>query len=239
MTKKRDFLLVLILFFVCSSFFIPNQNINVAFLDQESQFQIQLSYEASLAYGEYIYFHINADEDDIISWEFSGLNNYVGIKVFAMTDIEFSKFQNAQTCYLYTLSNGSYYIDSGIFYPPSYDTWYIVFLNADPVEQTTYLTYNVDIERGNDGGDDSIFEEIFYPIIAFVIIGSICVAMAEYSNKQKKKKEAEIISKLEPSFRSSEPQSSPNEHELKYCSQCGTPQKVNAIYCINCGNKFD
>lgn len=39
-----------------------NHSIKI-FENIQTQFQIQLSYEASLAYGEYIYFHFNADED--------------------------------------------------------------------------------------------------------------------------------------------------------------------------------
>lgn len=235
MTRKKGIAIFLSFIIFLNASILFHNSIKSIFKLQEKKFQIQFSYESSLAYGEYVYFYTSAGEGDKFRWEFSGTNSYVGITVFALTDTEFSKFQNLQTYYYYSLSNGSYYIDSGHFIPPSYDTWYIVFRNIDSDIQITYLTYNVVVDRG----DDSLFEQIFITIISTIIIGGIIAGAVVYSKKQKKKRKAEIVSEIKSGPKSSESRLSKMEYDLKYCSQCGTPQKMNAIYCVKCGNKFN
>ena len=233
MTKK-SLLFFLALFIALNITLIRTESFSKKNMFQYSEFPIHLSYESSLAFGEYVYFYRTAGEGDKIRWEFSGTNSYVGITVLAMSDIEFNKFQNAQTFYTYTLSNGSFYIASGTFYPPSYDTWYIVFLNADSSVQTTYLTYDINVVKGDDG----LFESILYPIITVVIIGAIIGAGIEIFKKKKQKEEREIIGQTEKLSRS--PHTPTNEvyDSIKYCSQCGSSQMINAVYCVKCGNKF-
>ena len=235
MTRKKVFFLFLISIVIFNAFIMYHNNVKRIIIYQERKPQIQPSYESSLAYGEYVYFYANAGEDDKFKWVFSGTNSYIGITVFAMTNTEFLKFQNLQTFYAYRLSNGSYYRASGIFYPPSSDTWYIVFLNVDPDNQTTYLTYDVDVDRG----DDSLFESIFIPIITIIIIGSIIGGAIEISNKQKKKREAETLEKTEHWLKPDIIPPEQADYDIKYCSQCGSPQKMDAIYCVKCGNKFN
>ena len=229
MTKRNllfFFVLFITLFFTLQIF--DNNGQKNTF--KHSDLEVQLSTESSLAYGEYAYFYSTADDDDKIRWEFSGTNNYVGITVFALTDTEFVKFQNFQTFYRYILSNGSYYRSSGTFYPPSYDIWYVVFLNDDSSIQITYLTYDINIVRGDEGS----IESILYPILAVVIIGGVIAAVLEISKKKKLKEEKEIKGQKEKFTNINKFQGS-----IKYCSQCGSSQKINAVYCVKCGEKFD
>lgn len=236
MSKKTILILILILitFIGFSIFsFIPN---NLDIPDVKTS-DFELNEEASLGYGGYAYFYAEADEEDKFEWEFDGSNNYVGITVYAMTDAEFSKFQNLLTFYAYTLSNGSYFRDSGTFKPRSHDTWYVVFLNRDSDLQITYLTYDVDIVRGNNW-----LETFLGPLIAIIIIGSIIGGGVEMSRKSKKKKEGKIIT--DDRIDSKEGQKTEAQtltttvYDLKYCTRCGVPQEKLAKFCEKCGTAF-
>ena len=113
--------------------------------------------------------------------------------------------------------------------------WYIVFFNVDLDMQTTYLTYNVDVIRGTI----ILFLQIFIPILVVIIIVGIIVGIIKYSKKQKEKRKLEILNKAGNSVKYTETLPSQIESAVKFCSQCGTPQKLNAVYCVKCGNKFD
>ena len=199
---------------------------------------LYLNYESSLPYGSYVYFHKIADENYEIKWEFSGSNNYVGIKVYAMTDLEFDKFQNFQTFYPYHLSDGSYIQDSGTFTPPSYDDWYVVFRNADSDMQTTYLTYNVDFIE-----DPSLLGMIVGTIIAFLAVGGIIGACVGVSNKKAKEKQRkqEVSQKIISSSDQSDQiqkELKENAQSVKFCTNCGKTHRIDAVFCEGCGRKF-
>lgn len=235
MAKKTILILILILitFIGFSIFsFMPN-NSDIPDLQTND---IELKNEASIGYGDYTYFYAEADEEDRIDWEFSGSNNYVGITVYAMTDAEFSKFQNLLTFYAYTLSNGSYIRDSGTFKPRSHDIWYVVFLNIDSDIQITYLTYDVDFIRGKEW-----YEILLGPIIAFIVIGSVLGVVIVLVKKAKTEKEAEkskILAQDRISIESTDVKTQQIHSDMKYCTKCGSLQKIEAIYCEKCGNKF-
>ena len=197
---------------------------------------IYLNYESSLAYGSYLYFHQIADENYEIRWEFSGSNSYVGIILYAMTDLEFDKFQNLQTFYSYHLSDGSYYRDSGTFTPRSHDDWYIVFLNADSVMQTTYLTYDVDFIE-----DPSLLGMIVGTVIAFLVVGGIigaCTAIFNKNAKEKQRKQ-EVSQEIMPNFVQEQKELiSKDIQNVKFCTFCGKTHRIDAVFCENCGRKF-
>lgn len=236
MTKKTILILILVLImFISFSIFslIPINSDNIYHQNDN----LKLNSEASIGYGGYAYFYTVADEEDRFDWEFDGSNNYVGITVYAMTDAEFSKFQNLLTFYAYTLSDGSYIRDSGTFKPRSDDTWYIVFLNSDSDMQTTYLTYDVDLVRGNNW-----FESFLGPIIVIIIIGSIIGIGAVMWKKSKEKKEGGIINEdridNKEALKSGTKPLTTTKYDLKYCTQCGNPQEKIAKFCEKCGTSF-
>ncbi|KKN20503.1 hypothetical protein LCGC14_0934990 [marine sediment metagenome] len=225
MTKKY-FFYFLVLFLAFNVVNLNSEKITTP----ERNIQIHLSYEASLAYSEYIYFHFIADENDIIRWEFSGTNSYVGVTVYAMTKLEFEKFQNLQIYYRYILSDGTNYRDSGVFHPLSNDDWYIMFYNDDSSVQITYLTYDVEIDRGGDFNFGGIIAIVIIVLIVGALIG------VGISIKGKKKREEIHYNKVPTNPNQIQPKHIEN---LKYCSQCGSPQNLVTIYCVKCGNKFD
>ncbi|MFX1574860.1 MAG: hypothetical protein ACFFB0_19150 [Promethearchaeota archaeon] len=69
---------------------------------------------------------------------------------------------------LISISDSSYYRDSGIFKVTSYDKWYLVFLNVDSDMQTTYLTYNFEADRAVD----------FTPIMVIIAIIAVCLIIS-------------------------------------------------------------
>ena len=225
--QKFIFLLIIILF----SISIPN----TCEEKTSNPELLYLNYESSLPYGSYLGVHKIADENYEIRWEFSGSNNYVGIKVYAMTDLEFDKFQNLQTFYSYQLSDGSYYEASGTFIPRSYDDWYVVFLNADSDMQTTYLTYDVDFIEG-----PSLLGMIVVTIIAFLVVGGIigaCVVVFNKKTKEKRRKQ-DICQEIIPISYQSQNAIIENGQGVKFCTYCGKAQRIDAAYCENCGRKF-
>ncbi|MFX1574850.1 MAG: zinc-ribbon domain-containing protein [Promethearchaeota archaeon] len=151
-----------------------------------------------------------------------------------MTASEFYKFQNLQTFYAYKLSDGSYHRDSGIFKITSYDTWYLVFLNADSDMQTTYLIYNFEVERAVD----------FTPIIVTIAIIAVCliisILIVVAYRRKKKREEQPVYVPIQPHL-SRKPVTttkSQKNNTIKFCTQCGTPQPMDAIYCVKCGNRL-
>ncbi|KKN01034.1 hypothetical protein LCGC14_1131850 [marine sediment metagenome] len=80
MIKKKTFIFVGIIIALILTI-IWDQSVENLINNSRKGFKIQMSYEASLEYEDYIYFYTNADENDIIEWEFSGTNDFVGITV--------------------------------------------------------------------------------------------------------------------------------------------------------------
>ena len=228
MTKKKFiFLLIIILF-----------SISIAKTSEEKTSNpdiLSLNYESSLSYGRYVYAHRIANENYEIRWEFSGTNINVGINVYAMTDLEFSKFQNLQSCYVYKLSDGSYYRDSGTFFPQSNDDWYIVFLNADSDMKITYLTYDVDFIE-----DPLLLGGIIGPIIAVLAVGGIIGAFIAISKKIAKEKphKQEVSQKIISSSDQYQKELVENAQSVKFCTYCGKTHRIDAVYCYSCGRKF-
>jgi len=225
--KKFIFLLIIILFSIPITITSEERTSNPDLL--------HLNYEASLPYGSYIYFHQIADENYEIKWEFSGSNSYVGIKVYAMTDLEFDKFQNLQTFYSYQLSDGSYIRDSGTFTPRSHDDWYVVFLNADSDMQTTYLTYDVDFVQ-----DTSSLLIIVGILIACLAVGGIIGAyIFIHNNKKRKLLIQEASQTIVPSSNQEQKEPIKNYNQnIQFCTSCGSPRRSENAYCGNCGKKF-
>jgi len=71
-------------------------------------------------------------------------------------------FYNGDPCEWWTLSDGSYYGDSGTFDVPYQDTWYIIFWNNDADMQTTYLESSVTYIENYFGGTRIDYEVYGY-----------------------------------------------------------------------------
>ena len=153
----------------------------------------------TLDYNHYIYLYSTAEYNNKIDWSFSGDNQYVGITVYAMEEDEYLEFKSGGSAALYTLSSGDYISDSGTFTVPYDDVWYIVFLNEDSDQESTYLTYSATLHTSSTSDDDdsssssssssdtssssysSLSDNLFtYIIIIIGIIGFICFMYAGY-----------------------------------------------------------
>jgi len=233
MTKKIYFILILAILFETApkSLLINELILNISELNHK---QI-LASAATLEYGEYVGKYVDANADDEIEWEFSGTNEYVGIVVRAMTDIDYQKFKSSQTYHYYLLSNGSYYKDDGKFRPNTEDTWYIIFLNLDEDQQITYLTYEASIHR--DKYSVSNIDSLMTIIYGIIIISCIIGAPIAISEHLKKKKEEEKVRQDSYNL-PSRPHLEKEQSEVKYCPNCGAVRVPNSDFCVNCGEKF-
>ena len=200
---------------------------------------ISLMYAVTLDYGEHVYISRYADENFEISWEFSGVNTYVGIQVWAFTKFNYEKFASSDYTHGFKLSNGSYIKDSGTFTPPTHDTWYIVFWNNDGDLQSTYLTYDVTFQ------DNNPFYEWFIGMIALFIIIAIGLAIGNSVYQKKKKREKEAKSQNTDLFLRKRDQEilarnkknhSDNISEGNFCPSCGKKiESSHKEFCRYCG----
>ncbi|MCF2140372.1 MAG: hypothetical protein K9W44_10000 [Candidatus Lokiarchaeota archaeon] len=147
--------------------------------DQEST---ALTYSASktsnyfggslINYGAwgYSYFINSLDEASEVEWSFTGTNHYVGITAMAMDESEYAAFSSGYSYYYYSLSNGDYFSDSGVFTVPYSNIWYFVFLNNDPDELPTDLIWSIELlappddvyEENDNIGSAKIITEGYY-----------------------------------------------------------------------------
>lgn len=196
------------------------------------------AYNVTLNYNEYIDVSVDAGPGDEVNWDFSGSNIYVGIYVVAMTSADYNQFLYGGTYYYYTLSDGSHYSDQGTFNPTTRDTWYIVFVNVDPDQMSTSLTYDV-----------TVYNPLVTLIVIIVVVGIVIVCIIGVavgaSNKAKKRKEMMLRSIAPPPVAAQQPlppetiqPAQPTQPVYRYCQDCGAPIDPNAIYCESCGKKL-
>lgn len=99
-----------------------------------------------LDYNEYypLYTVDSIGSDYKIEWSFSSSNSLVGISVYMMNDYNYEEWRNGRPASKFILSDGSETVDSGKFYMPYTDVWYIVFYNNDPNMQSSTVTIFAD-----------------------------------------------------------------------------------------------
>ncbi|MEJ2277498.1 MAG: hypothetical protein P8Y70_07090 [Candidatus Lokiarchaeota archaeon] len=98
-----------------------------------------------ISYNDYHAVSLISDWMLDISWKFSSSNRNVSITVLIMTEKNFNKFRiNLSDYQSFTLSNGNLNKDEGRFKIPFSANWVIIFLNVDPIKQSTEVTYSCD-----------------------------------------------------------------------------------------------
>ncbi len=148
------------------------------------------SLEFSLDYNEYVTVYSTSGSGDRLHWSFSGTNNFVGITVRVVDSLNYAKLQSNETYSYEVLSDGSYYSAEGDYYPASSSTWYFLFMNIDPDQQTTYLTYDV---TTHPGGPDILLIVIIVSVVAAAVV-VVIVVIIRYRKKSRRQAE----SKQEP-----------------------------------------
>ena len=151
------------------------------------------SLEFSLDYNEYVTVYSTSGSGDRLHWSFSGTNNFVGITVVVVDSLNYAKFQSSETYSYDELSDGSYYSAEGDYYPGYSSTWYFLFMNIDPDQQTTYLTYDVDIYPG---GPDILLIAIIISVVSAAVVVVIVVII--YRKKSRKKAALEQEPRVKP-----------------------------------------
>ncbi|NHJ48491.1 MAG: hypothetical protein FK733_11965 [Asgard group archaeon] len=106
------------------------------------------SYQTTLDYGDDYHISSNKKYGDrsTLDWSFEGSDNTTGINVFVLDENNYTLYMGSNPAYLFNLSNGAEYTDSGVWAIPYYDIWHIVFLNQVN-ESSTTLTIEISFSR--------------------------------------------------------------------------------------------
>lgn len=184
-----------------------------------------------------------------IIWSFESSNSFVGITVLTMNHEEYDKYRSAESYIYYTLSDGNYVRDSGIFNVPYEDYWYIMFINRDSDEQQTYLTYEISYEDVNP------FLFIMGTVVFIVVIGIVVVIIIVIN--QNKKSSMTISQPIMPQqiknqnpytvysnqkIRENEPKitTAPDlTQKWLFCPYCGNRSLSETKFCVNCGRELE
>ncbi|MFW9948121.1 MAG: hypothetical protein ACFFDX_14955 [Candidatus Odinarchaeota archaeon] len=127
----------------------------------------EIKYTASNLYG--------------IEWSFTSYNTQVGIKVLAMDNLNYQKFMlNKSKINYYLLSNGEKSHDQGCFAIPYEETWFFIFFNDDPNQESTEIDINWDITY-----NPVLF--IIIPLIIFTGVTSFYILSYFVIKKRRKK----------------------------------------------------
>ncbi len=149
--------------------------------------------------------------------------------------------------------------NSGTYFPPHPDYWYIVFVNFDVIHQsTTIINFNIDFDPYDPDPNYEIFPSFSLLNIFFIIfaslIGTMIILMiyigvkkrysaykspmiSPYSNRPKTQPKKPYIGQLkEHPIKITERTDLPKP---KYCPYCGAPRDIDAIYCHQCGSKLE
>ena len=188
------------------------------------------NYSTSLSYLDY--FSISSEKEigkaGAIKWAFTGNNPYVGILVRIYDDYNYHEFlEGNHSAQRYVVSDGSYYIASGIWYPPKTDVWHIVFLHYGSSEtEITSVNIEVVFVSGALAGG------LLAVIIAVPVVFNIgIVVLIIFLVKRKKKQQVPVSPQQDP-------QTSPASN-VRYCKDCGQENIDVSTYCKKCGSKMD
>jgi len=184
-----------------------------------------------LRYWSYYADSIEADELDLVTWEFTATGNTVELHLLNSEGfVYFKATPNRLTIETHGKQlTGQVSGDSGNFQPSRADTWYFVFLNVGATNATAVIEYEIEkIAR-------------FYVIVPLVIIVMIGVVLLSawffYSESMKKKRKDSLISPT--TIQASQPLAhDQSSSEYEFCPECGTKKQGTIPYCANCGFDF-
>ena len=179
---RLDIIVVIFLIFNITILFL---NITPYFFDSE---KVEKGVKASGGYYGYIlnyrdFMEIKYTASNLygIEWSFTSHNPQIGIKVLAMDNLNYQKFMLNKSNIKYDLlSNGEKIHDQGCFAIPYEDTWFIIFFNDDPNQESTQIDIDWDLTS-----NPILF--IIIPISLFVGITSFYVGLYFILKKKRKK----------------------------------------------------
>ncbi len=200
------------------------------------------SYSTSLSYLDY--FAISSEKEigkaGGIKWEFTGNNPYVGILVRIYDDYNYNEFlEGNHSAQRYVVSDGSYYIASGVWAPPKTDVWHIVFLHHHDSSETEITSVNIEVVFVTGALTGGLLAVIIgVPILFNIGIVVLVIVLV----KRKKKQQVLVTSQNQQDPQtspSSSEQQSPIPSNVRYCKDCGQENIDVSTYCKKCGSKLD
>jgi len=207
------------------------------------------SYNTTLYYGDYFVVHSGGtmDTSGSIYWFFSATNN-VWLDVWIFDDTNYDLFYNGYSASGYHVSIYEGSSDSGTFNIPHEDKWHVVFWDEDLLElfSSTYVSITV-----NFYGLSSNLTLILAIVIPIVVLASIGLAVGlSVKNKRKKAEIQQSPLYQQPVGTYQQPtyyppvqpvQTQPLQSQpaQKYCNSCGSANKIENRFCINCGSDMN
>jgi len=205
-----------------------------------------------LTYGDYVAVHSSNSygPPTYVEWSFEGNNEYIGIKVYLMTETNYYSWISGGTVPVFVLSNGDYYSDYGTFDLQTNDVWCVVFFVDDVDAIFDYTTVYISVNfrelilpggYGYESGLAPWLLSIIIIIPLMITIGIITIVVLVI----KKKKQNKIIEDTTPIDASNQVSSSHQQlnqepqKQMLYCPNCGKEYIAsNANFCVVCGTKL-
>ena len=233
--------------FLCPLLLIANESINNKGASEISGVELSGSGSQTLNYGYYIYSTNYVGYR--IRWSYESSNPDVGITVLVMTSDEYTKYKSSQACTYSLLSDGTHVSDSGAFEVPFEDYWVIMFMNTDPDQQQTYLTYEISIEQVNPM---QIISTVITVLVVVVVVVAVVVTVVLVVVKKRKPKhvlsqsisspQANKYSSYTQIFHEKSASNIPGHPDSKqnwlFCPYCGEKGYLGAQFCVNCGREL-
>jgi hypothetical protein len=222
----------------------------------------------NLPYNDSYTFYVFAARK--INWNFTGEPKNVSIFLLIMDENTYY-YSFINDTINYGLNITLYYLyfeyivsrntssNSGTYYPPHPDYWYVAFVNFDVIHQsTTFINFNIDFDPYEPDPNYetlpsfsllNIFFSIFASLMGTMIILMIYIGVkrrhsaykspmiSPYSYKLKTQpKNPYIKQRKEHQIKISERTNLPIP---KYCPYCGAQRDLDALYCHQCGSKLE
>ncbi|MFX0180848.1 MAG: zinc ribbon domain-containing protein [Candidatus Hodarchaeota archaeon] len=271
---KIGIVLIIMIFVPGMAYFFTNTISEIKFnRERPTEFisGSSISGNLNLTYNNYYTFYWFASNR--IDWNFTGEPINVSIFLLIMDEnTYYYSFINDTVNYGLNITLYYLYFDyivsmntssnSGTYYPPRPDYWYIVFVNFDVIHQSsTIISFNIDFDPYEPDPDYmilpsfsllNIFFIIFASMIGTMIISMIILGVKKRQSAYKLSTKTPYSSK--PKMQPINPYIKPYKEQKvnqikiterpdlvipKYCPYCGAQRDTDAIFCHQCGSKLE
>lgn len=232
--------------------------------DFNSGLKSSVSGSLNLTYNSYYTFYWFAARE--INWNFTG--DPINVSIFLLIMDESTYYYSfINDTINYGLNITLYYLyfdyivsmntssNSGIYYPPHPDYWYVVFVNFDVAHQSiTIINFNIELDPYDPSFEPlpsfsllNIFFIIFASLIGTMIILMIYIGVKKRYSVYKSPIISPYSQPINPYIKQPKEQKldqikiteQPNLPLPKYCPYCGAQRDIDAVYCHQCGSKLE
>ncbi|MFW9947308.1 MAG: zinc ribbon domain-containing protein [Candidatus Odinarchaeota archaeon] len=274
--RKCGKILIIMILVLSTAYFFTNPFSDIKFNDENSNelisgVKLSVSDSLNLTYNDYFTFSGFAVNE--IYWNFTG--DPINVSIFLLILDQYSYYYSfINDTINYGLNITLYYLyfdyivsmntssNSGIYYPPQADYWYVVFVNFDVIHQsTTLIHFNIDFDPYDPDPNYvtlpsfsllNIFFIIFASLIGTMIMLMIYIGvkkrhsvyksplLSPYLYRPKTQPINPYIKQLkEQKLDQVKITEQPNLPLPKYCPYCGAQRDRDAVYCHQCGSKLE